>query len=53
MGLAAMVGGQILGRDAAGNLTLYWVAALIGGSASLLSFVMASKLSLHGSNPTT
>ena len=50
MGLAAMVGGQILGRDGAGNLTFYWAAALIGGSASLLSFVMASKLRLHGAN---
>ena len=35
MGLAAMVGGQILGRDAGGNLTHYWMAALVGGSASL------------------
>jgi predicted MFS family arabinose efflux permease len=53
MGLAAMVGGQILGMDANGNLTHYWVAALIGGGASLLSFVMAAKLRLHGaSNPS-
>jgi len=48
MGLAAMVGGQILGRDAGGNLTHYWMAALVGGSASLLSFAMASRLRLHG-----
>lgn len=53
MGLAAMVGGQILGMDADGNLTHYWMAALIGGGASLLSFVMAAKLRLHGaSNPS-
>jgi predicted MFS family arabinose efflux permease len=50
MGLAAMVGGQILGRDAGGNLTHYWMAALIGGGASLLSFAMASKLRLHGAS---
>ncbi len=49
MGLAALVGGQILGRDAEGHLTHYWVAALIGGGASMLSFVLASKLRLHGS----
>jgi predicted MFS family arabinose efflux permease len=48
MGLAAFVGGQILGRDGAGNLTHYWMAALIGGGASLLSYMMASKLRLHG-----
>ena len=49
MGLAVLVGGQILGRDAEGHLTHYWVAALIGGGASMLSFVLASKLRLHGS----
>ena len=48
MGLAAFVGGQILGSDGAGNLTHYWMAALIGGGASLLSYVMASKLRLYG-----
>ena len=53
MGLAAWIGGQILGRDVAGNLTLYWAAALIGGGASLLSFVLASKLRLHGEARTT
>jgi len=48
MGLAALVGGQILGRDGNGHLTHYWMAALLGGGASLLSFVLASKLRLHG-----
>ena len=48
MGLAALVGGQILGRDGNGHLTHYWMAAFLGGGASLLSFVLASKLRLHG-----
>ena len=48
MGLAALVGGQILGRDGNAHLTHYWMAALLGGGASLLSFVLASKLRLHG-----
>ena len=48
MGLAALVGGQILGRDGSGHLTDYWMAALLGGGASLMSFVLASKLRLHG-----
>jgi predicted MFS family arabinose efflux permease len=47
MGLAALVGGQILGRDGDGHLTHYWIAALLGGGASLLSYVLASKLRLH------
>ncbi len=50
MGLAALVGGQILGRDGNGHLTHYWMAALLGGGASLLSFVLASKLRLHGAS---
>ncbi|MEY4303050.1 MAG: Purine efflux pump PbuE [Pseudomonadota bacterium] len=48
MGIAALVGGQILGGDGNGHLTHYWIAALLGGCASLLSFVLASKLRLHG-----
>ena len=52
MGLAALVGGQILGRDGNGHLTHYWMAALLGGGASLLSFVLASKLRLHGQTQT-
>ena len=48
MGLAALVGGLILGRDGNGHLTHYWVSALVGGSASVLSFVLSSKLRLHG-----
>ena len=48
MGLAALVGGQILGRDGTGHLTHYWMAAILGGGASLMSFVLASKLRLHG-----
>ena len=52
MGVAALVGGQILGRDGNGHLTHYWIAALLGGGASLLSFVLASKLRLHGEAQT-
>jgi len=48
VGMAALVGGQILGRDGNGNLTHYWMAALLGGGASLLSYVLANKLRLHG-----
>ena len=48
MGTAALVGGLILGKDADGHLTHYWVSALVGGGASLLSFVLSSKLRLHG-----
>ena len=48
MGLAALVAGLIIGRDAQGQLTLYWVAGLLGGVASLLSVWLAGHLRLHG-----
>ena len=48
MGLAALVAGFIIGRDAQGQLTLYWVAGLLGVVASLLSVWLAGHLRLHG-----
>jgi hypothetical protein len=48
MGLAALVAGLIIGRDAQGHLTHYWVAGLLGVSASLLSAWLAGRLRLHG-----
>jgi predicted MFS family arabinose efflux permease len=48
MGLAALVAGLIIGRDAQGQLTGYWVAGLLGVLASLLSVWLAGHLRLHG-----
>ena len=48
MGLAALVAGFIIGRDAQGQLTLYLVAGLLGVVASLLSVWLAGHLRLHG-----
>ena len=48
MGSAALVGGLIIGRDAQGHLTLYWVAGLLGVVASCLSAWLAGRLHLHG-----
>jgi predicted MFS family arabinose efflux permease len=48
MGLAALVGGAIIGRDAQGHLTHYWVAGVIGVVASLLSVWLAGRVHLHG-----
>jgi predicted MFS family arabinose efflux permease len=48
MGFAALVAGLIIGRDAQGQLTLYWVAGLLGVVASLLSVWLAGHLRLHG-----
>ncbi len=48
MGLASLVGGLIIVRDAAGRVEHYWVAGLIGVVASCASVVVARRLRLHG-----
>ena len=48
MGLAALVAGLIIGRDAQGQLTGYWMAGLLGVVASWLSVWLAGHLRLHG-----
>jgi len=53
MGLAALVGGLIIGRDALGHLTFYWAAGLLGVGASLLSAWLAGHLRLHGAPTAT
>lgn len=47
MGLAAFAGGAVIVRDSSGLVQNYWMAALLGGSASLLSIWMAGKLQLR------
>jgi len=48
MGLAALLAGVIIGRDAQGQLTGYWVAGLLGVVSSCLSAWLAGRLHLHG-----
>lgn len=47
MGLAALLGGHLISRDAAGLVQNYWIAAVVGASASLLAIVVARRLDLH------
>jgi predicted MFS family arabinose efflux permease len=47
MGLAAFLGGLIIGRDAQGQLSLYWVAGIMGVMASGLSAWLAGQLRMH------
>jgi predicted MFS family arabinose efflux permease len=46
MGLAALTGGLFISRDAQGMVQHYWMAALAGGCASLLSIWVARRLNL-------
>jgi predicted MFS family arabinose efflux permease len=51
MGLAALVGGHIISRNAAGLVEHYWGAALIGAVASLLAVWVGGRLNLHQAAP--
>lgn len=50
MGVAAFVGGQVIGRDANGEVTHYWIAALVGAVASALAAFMSTRISLYIQN---
>ena len=52
MGVASFVGGVLISRDAQGLVQNYWVAALVGISASLLSMLVVGRLMLHGATPS-
>ncbi len=52
MGVASFVGGVLISRDAQGLVQNYWVAALVGISASLLSMLVVGRLTLHGATPS-
>jgi predicted MFS family arabinose efflux permease len=47
MGLAAIAGGLIIGRDAQGHLTHYWVAGVVGVMVSLSTIWMAARVHVH------
>jgi predicted MFS family arabinose efflux permease len=47
MGVAALLGGLIIGRDAQGHLTHYWVAGLLGSLLSLATLWLVSRVPVH------
>ncbi len=49
MGLAALGGGLIIGRDAQGHLTHYWAAGLLGSLLSLATLWLVSQVRVHDS----
>jgi predicted MFS family arabinose efflux permease len=55
MGLAAIAGGLIIGRDAQGHLTHYGMAGLLGALVSLSTIWVAGKVHMHeaGHRPVT
>jgi predicted MFS family arabinose efflux permease len=51
MGLAALVGGHLISRNAEGLVQDYWKSALIGAFASILAVIVAKKLKLNQAMP--
>jgi predicted MFS family arabinose efflux permease len=50
MGVAAFIGGLIISRNAENLVQHYWVAAIVGASASLAAVFVVGKLKLYQSN---
>ena len=51
MGAATFLGGLVISRDAQGLVQYFWVNALIGAVATVLSVLLVSKLFLYGAAP--
>jgi predicted MFS family arabinose efflux permease len=51
MGLATFVGGLVISRDAQGLVQYFWVNALIGAAATILSVLLVGRLYLYGAAP--
>jgi predicted MFS family arabinose efflux permease len=48
MGVAAYVGGSLISRDAHGMMQHYWMAALVGATASLTAMVLVGMIRTDG-----
>ena len=47
IGLASWVGGLLIQRDAQGQVTHYWLCAVVGVAASLLAYGLAKHVKVH------
>ena len=48
MGVAAYVGGSLISRDAMGHVQGYWMAAVVGSTASILAMLFVGKIRMDG-----
>jgi predicted MFS family arabinose efflux permease len=51
IGLATWIGGLLIQRNPQGQVTHYWLCALVGVSASLLAYALAQRVKMHTSEP--
>jgi predicted MFS family arabinose efflux permease len=47
IGLASWVGGLLIQRDAQGQVTHYWLCAVVGVVASVLAYYLAQHVKVH------
>jgi len=47
MGIASWVGGMLLQREASGEVTQYWLCAVIAALASLGAYFLANRVKMH------
>ena len=47
IGLASWVGGLLIQRDAQGQVTHYWLCAVVGVAASLMAYYLAKHVKVH------
>jgi predicted MFS family arabinose efflux permease len=47
MGVASWIGGLLLQSEPSGEVTHYWLCAILASSASLLAFVLAKRVAMH------
>ncbi len=52
MGVAAYVGGSLISRDAMGHVQGYWMAAVVGSTASILAMLLVGKIRMDGVSRT-
>jgi predicted MFS family arabinose efflux permease len=48
MGIASWVGGMLLQREPSGQVTHYWLCAVVAGFASVGAYFLANKVKMHG-----
>jgi predicted MFS family arabinose efflux permease len=51
IGLASWVGGLLIQRNAQGQVTHYWLCAVVGVVASVLAFYLAQHVKVHTAEP--
>jgi predicted MFS family arabinose efflux permease len=47
MGIASWVGGMLLQREPSGQVTQYWLCAVVAAFASLGAYFLASRVKMH------